>query len=290
MIIPYKEAKKLIKDADILLFHCGKFPHVGWWISKYTQSKYSHSALAYWKDDELYCIEFREFIGSRLYKLDQYMAEGALIDVYRATESFLDPVIVKDEIEGGYKLVKKMLILTEEVIKNIIDTSLKLIGKKYSYWTIWQMFKTYIPFIRLRVRVDKNGQPDVEKFVCSTLITYAYRKFYIDPVPNVADSYTSPGDLARSVLFVKLFEIGLDEEEEVKEVKRVETTIETKETAKIEESMEKIVKIRKKTEDIIVESGENVENIVTESGEKTGEVRVDGRIKTDDTTEKVEKT
>lgn len=206
MKIKYHEAKNLIKEADILLFKCRKFPSVGWWIGKYTHSKYSHVAIAHWENGELYCIEFREFQGSRIYKLDDYMKECAKIDVFRVCEAILQPIIEEDHINGGYKLLENMIVFTDSIAEQITQTALKLVGKKYSYWTIWQMFKTYIPFIRFRSHI-KNGEPPTESFVCSTLVTYAYRLNFLDPVPMLADSYTSPGDLARSALFFKIFEI-----------------------------------------------------------------------------------
>jgi hypothetical protein len=78
--------------------------------------------------------------------------------------------------------------------------------EQYIYLTILQMLKAYITFLRLGRKIVKNGEPVTAKFVCSTLITYAYRKHYIDPVPFLSDEYTSPGDLARSGLFSQLFE------------------------------------------------------------------------------------
>jgi hypothetical protein len=205
MNIPYSQAKGLIKEADVLLFRAGKFPSIGWWIAKYTASFYSHAALAHWDQNELYAIEFREFQGSRQYPMDKYVEKlcGCGIDVFRAADTVIYPYIekIKDEYWIAYKEKK----FDADIATSITQTALELIGHEYSYWTIWQILKTYIPFIRLRRKVIKNGEPETKNFVCSTLITYAYRKHYIDPVPFLSDEYTSPGDLARSGLFSQLF-------------------------------------------------------------------------------------
>lgn len=221
MKIKYNNAKSLIKEADILLFKCGKFPKVGWWISKYTHSEYSHVGIAHWYGGELYCIEFREFIGSRIYKLDEYIKANAKIDVFRVCEAILQPIIVEDDINGGYKLLENMIVFTDSIASKITADALDLVGKKYSYWTIWQMFKTYIPFIRFRVNI-KNGEPANSNFVCSSFVAYAYRTNFLDPVPSLSDNYTTPGDLARSALFFKIFEIeGCDIENFQKECNNI---------------------------------------------------------------------
>lgn len=207
MKIPYSRAKRLIKEADVLLFRAGSFPSVGWWIGKYTSSIYSHAALAHWDNGELYAVEFREFIGSRKYPMDKYIEEcGRSIDVFRSVDTVICPYIEK--LNGEYWVAYRELIFDADTASAITQTAMELIGRSYSYWTIWQMFKTYVPFIRLGRKVKKNGEPETHNFVCSTLITYAYRKHFIDPVPFLSDGYTSPGDLARSGLFSHLFEIN----------------------------------------------------------------------------------
>ena len=197
----FEEHKYLINEADVLLFNPPRFLSVGWFISKYTHSPYSHAALAHWEDGELYVLEFREFKGSRKYLFADYIENGASINVFRSVDAVTYPVLK----EG--KIFHEKHEFTPEVAHQVTQTALDLMGKHYSYWTIWQMIKTYIPFIRLRTRLVKNGEPDPKRFVCSTLVTYAFRKNFIDPIPFLSDGYTSPGDLARSGLFSYLFTI-----------------------------------------------------------------------------------
>lgn len=204
MVLDYDTAKPLIRNADILLFKAKKFPGVGWWIGKYTHSPYSHAALAHVHKDDTYCLEFREFKGSRQYELDKYVEEGNKIDVFRCVDTIIYPRLINSD-NPNIKYVEYNF--DSDVANKIIYTALQLIGQPYSYWTIWQMFKTYIPLIRLRGRVVKNGEPEPKNFVCSTLVTYTYRKNFLDPIPFLSDSYTTPGDLARSGLFSYIFSI-----------------------------------------------------------------------------------
>ena len=209
--VEYSKCRKLINNADVLLFSHGGIFDVGWWVSRYTNSLYSHVGLAEWFYDRLMCIEFREFHGSRAYPVSEYLKEGKTIDVFRAAPNvevpYLDFTDIQEIIIGSNKYQ-----LTDEVIRQILDTSHSLLGRHYSWWTIWQLAKTSIPFIRLRQRCQKydDKEPDAKKFVCSTLVSYAYRKHYLDPTPYLPDSYTTPGDIARSSLFVKLFRIISD--------------------------------------------------------------------------------
>ena len=214
MKIPYTEARGLIKEADILLFGAHGFPSIGWWIGKYTHSEYSHVGLAHWEDGRLYCLEFREFKGSRMYPISQYILEHPNdMAVFRAVETAIFPVIKFDNFDGKPYLSYIEHKFSTDIAHAITNTAKKLLGRPYSYWTIWQMFKTYIPFVRLRSKIIKNGEPDATDFVCSTLITYAYRINYCDPIPFLRDKETTPGDLARSGLFSYLFSINLDKED-----------------------------------------------------------------------------
>lgn len=197
MIIDYVDAKPLIKEADVLLFHNPPFPQIGWWIAKYSNSPYSHAGLATILADDVYCVEFREFIGSRIYPMQQYIKECTMIDVFRPVSSISIPTMDGEAI----------FYFDENTAIKITNFAKGLIGQKYGWKLIWKMAKAYLPFVRLHTNVaykDRNGTP---LYVCSTLVAYSYRKFYVDPIPFLADDYTKPGDLARSVLFEKIFSI-----------------------------------------------------------------------------------
>ena len=208
MKLDFNTQKHLIHNADVLLFRSKPFPNLGWWISKYTNSIYSHTALAYWERDELYCLEFREFKGSRQYPIIEYLKNGDKIDVFRASSYIEHPQA--HETPNGLVVENQYKHFGSIVEDSIIHTAKALMNNRYSMWTIWQLSKNYIPFLRLRQAPCKNGEIDPKSFVCSTLVTYSYRINYMDPVPLLYDSQTTPGDIARSAIFHKLFEITFD--------------------------------------------------------------------------------
>lgn len=197
-MIPYFQCKNIIKEADVLLFQCGRFPGIGWWIATYSQSPYSHVGLAHWENEELYCLEFREFKGARKVLMDDYVKE-CKIDVFRPYQKVIIPTLTGD--------IHKTF--TPDIAQAITTDALKLINshQPYGWKIIWQIARTYTPFARLWNRPkykDTNGN----LYVCSTLITKTYRKHFIDPVDFLSDEYTKPGDIARANIFYRLFTIA----------------------------------------------------------------------------------
>jgi hypothetical protein len=207
-VLSYEKYKNLIKDADILLFQHEKFPGFGWWIGRYTNSKYSHVALACWNGNDVDCLEFRELRGGRSYPIKQYLEDGYKIDVFRTVTVFEHPVLEYTHHKDFY-ITYDTHVFNSKVAANIITTAKSLIGIRYDWITIFKFMTTYIPFLRLKDNHKTDDEwHDSHSFVCSTLITYCYRKHFTDPVPFLSDRYTSPGDLARSELFWKLFTLS----------------------------------------------------------------------------------
>lgn len=201
--ITYGEAKQLIKEADVLLFKSGPFPSAGWWITKYTGGRHSHVGLAHIMDGEVYCVEQREFLGGRMVTLRSQVEQNPhRIEVYRAS-----PVIYEPYFEDG-EIVWKSREFSNDVAKNVVDFALQITGQPYGWKNIWTIFKSYAPGFRL-VYNKPNGDTDIPKeYVCSTVVTAAYRKYYADPCPNLSDIKTKPSDLAQSHLFHYLFTIS----------------------------------------------------------------------------------
>jgi len=193
----YKQAKSLIRNGDIILFRRNNFPSVGWWIGKYTQSPYSHVGLAHWEQDELYCVEFREFIGSRCEPLSNQIDESCgRMDIFRAIDvSFIDKGILCS------------VPFTEEISYRITNFAKSLVGKPYGWYTIWRIFKSYSPFLRFFYEKGTDDKIDSTIYVCSTTVVASYRKFWLDLVPYMSDDYVSPGDIARSGLIRKILTI-----------------------------------------------------------------------------------
>lgn len=194
MKLSFDEAKDKIQEADVLLFKNPGFLSIGWLISVYTRGVHSHAALASWVNGQLTCIEQREFMGGREVLLKTQIPKQG-IDVYRICPEIVTP-------DG------KRHIFTEEIATEITNSAREITGTSYGWKNIWGIFKGYAPGIRfLDTPKDINNDEITEAFVCSTVVAYNYRKKYIDICPNRPDDKTSPADLARSGLLMKMFTI-----------------------------------------------------------------------------------
>ena len=193
-IIPYSEAMPQIQEADILLFR-GKGV-MSWLIKRYGSGVHSHVGIAHWDNENLQCVEFREFKGGRSVSLKTQVDNSPFgIDVFRAAKRV-------DYENDSYVL--------DDLTKSKVTTiMLKLTGLPYGWRNIWKLVKHYLPFCRLAQQNIKDNNA-TKIFVCSTAAAYAYRMAYIDPVPYLADSAVTPSDLARSALFEYQFTLQKD--------------------------------------------------------------------------------
>ena len=205
ILLPFKNAVSQLHEADMLLFKGTGF--IGKGISFYSGGKYSHAAIVHFDNGKPYCVEQREFRGGRSVLLksqvDDYPGQ---IDVYRAmpiiqksTTSFVDGKLVTKWTSHQLGDIRK---------KEITDLALSLTGQPYSWKNIWKFCLRFLPFIRLSQihKTGENGDDDIpDSFVCSTVLTYCYRKVYADPCPHLSDVKTSPSDLGKSFLFSYVF-------------------------------------------------------------------------------------
>jgi hypothetical protein len=206
--VPLSKCEHLIDNADILLFHCPEFPDIGWWISLFTTSKHSHTALAEKTEYGINCLEFKEFVGSRVYPLKKYIQDGKIVDVYRTPTIMKVPYASVPPVLNGHKptIENSNLFFSQELRKKIVDEAHEMIGMNYGWFNIWKIFLTIAPFIRFFIR--KNGVDVRPKhFVCSTFVSFLYRKYWLDLCPNVDDSCVTPGDICGNGLTQYLFTI-----------------------------------------------------------------------------------
>lgn len=207
MNVKWIDAKSLLEEGDILLFRAKTHPFaLNYWIALYTRSIYSHVSLVSLSGGQISCVEFREWVGSRRHPLIEEIQRGEKIDVYRICSS-----IQTTTFSGETRTFStQKLEFNSETAKNITNYAESLINQKIGYsWSIIARFvMLFIPFLRL---VGYNNI-DVEDqaFVCSTLVSRAYRKYYCDLVKNLPDHMTSPADIARSGLITYLFSIEND--------------------------------------------------------------------------------
>lgn len=204
IVMPFEEASKHIEEADVLLFEARGI--IGKAIISLTGGKHSHVALAHWDRDQLYCVEQKEFKGGRSVALAQVVKEKPhRIDVYRVNKYIYVPEVVKNN--GTFTVSWEKKVFGEKEANSVVDIGLSLTGSSYGWQNIWEILKCYAPFYRL-LRKHKGDEEIVRAFVCSTLVTYSYRKVYVDLCPNLSDTRTTPADIAQSGLLHYMFTIG----------------------------------------------------------------------------------
>jgi|TARA_Y100001938_G_C8027296_1_gene398732 hypothetical protein len=198
--IKYDQAKELIKEGDILLFRGSGT--IGFLIKRYTGGVHSHVALAHKDGDVLECVEFREFMGGRSVSLKSQVDNSPLnIDVFRPVKSISYEEM---DAEGNTKLIEKNY--TEETASAMTEDIIRWTGQPYGWSNIWKMFLRFIPGARL-FQQNINDDEVAKAKVCSTAVTVALRRNFMDPVPYLADDRVSPADLARSPILQYLFTI-----------------------------------------------------------------------------------
>ena len=198
--IKYDQAKELIKEGDILLFRGSGT--IGFLIKRYTGGLHSHVALAHKDGDVLECVEFREFMGGRSVSLKSQVDNSPLnIDVFRPVKSISYEEM---DAEGNTKLIEKNY--TEETASAMTEDIIRWTGQPYGWSNIWKMFLRFIPGARL-FQQNINDDEVAKAKVCSTAVTVALRRNFMDPVPYLADDRVSPADLARSPILQYLFTI-----------------------------------------------------------------------------------
>lgn len=207
--LPLDKCQHLIEDGDVILFKMPSFPSVGWFVGKITGSQYSHVAIAEKTEKGINCIEYKEFAKSRIYSLTNYIKEGKIVDIYRSSQILSLPYLDSPPVINGHKphIKYSNLYFTPGIRKKIVNEAKGLIGKNYGYINIIKIFLTLIPFIRFFTnKSDINITP--KNMVCSTLVEYCYRKYWIELNSSISDSFVTPGDISNSSVLLYLFTIS----------------------------------------------------------------------------------
>jgi hypothetical protein len=180
----YAEARREIRNADLLLFR--RRNRLTRLIVVAGRSQYVHAAMAGWWKDRLMCVEMTAG-GGRAQLLSNIVARwpGA-IDVYRTNAA-------------------RRRFSRERALAAMIGIT----GKRYGWTNLCRAALLHLPVFRFLVRPDTN---DLENSIwppfCSQAVAMADRVGGIDPVPNLADRLTEPGDLARSAFFEYRFTLA----------------------------------------------------------------------------------
>ena len=192
ILVPYSASRKNIRDGDLLLFRRkrGLFSRL---VAVAGRSEYCHAAMAAWWNGRLMCLETVQGRGGRAVLLSRLVDENPdTIDVYRVGESHRRR-FHRDQA---------------------VEAMLEITGKRYGWLNLARASMRHLPILRLFTIPLDDDQANGSLPFCSDAISRAMRAGGVDPVPNLADSGTEPGDLARSAALGYRFSLSPDPRKE----------------------------------------------------------------------------
>ncbi len=192
VLIPYSVARRRIRDGDLLLFRRRR-GLVGKLIAVAGRSEYCHAAMAAWWNGRLMCLETVQGRGGRAVLLSRVVEESPdRIDVYRIGRGYLRR-FDRDAAVGAM---------------------IEITGKRYGWMNLCKAAMRHLPVIRLFTIPMDDDQANGSLPFCSDAVSRGLRAGGIDPVPNLADAGTEPGDLARSAAIGYRFTLSPDPRKE----------------------------------------------------------------------------
>lgn len=206
--VPYVEAKNLLQEADILLFRTTGF--ISALIRIAGEGEYSHVAIATQHNGEFEVAEYREWYGSRIINLENYIKickqDKTEIDVYRPIRSFTsikyNPVLREFDTN-----------IVEFDGKKVTECMRKLSGMPYSYRRIliilkMKLFKWHILWdiekITRELPTDELVMP-----VCSTSLHHCFNKHNFPLLRHKSDEYFEPSDFSISPRLNYIFTLSI---------------------------------------------------------------------------------
>ena len=124
--VPFRQAQRDIRDADLLLFRKHGV------IAVAGRGIHSHAAKAAWWNNDLFCLEVREFHGGRAVTLEsQTRRFPGRIDVFRANAEDRWP---------EYNRARAAAVMR------------RFAGCDYGYWNVFKTALTHVPAIRFFCR------------------------------------------------------------------------------------------------------------------------------------------
>ena len=179
----YRSIRNTISSGDMLLYRYGGglFSRG---IAAAGRSIYSHVAMAAWWDDRLFALETRAWIGGTATLLSNYVENYPdRVDVYKAG-------------------------ITDRQREVAVDWMKSATGKKYGWGTTLSHAARLSPILSMFLSAPLADDRHKRLPVCSELVSRAYREAGADPIPNLSDKATLPGDLARSTMFEYKFTLS----------------------------------------------------------------------------------
>ncbi|MBN1395698.1 MAG: hypothetical protein JW959_11800 [Pirellulales bacterium] len=179
--VPYVEARKKIRGGDLLLFRTRGWP----WrmVGVAGRSEYSHAAMAGWWNGRLMCIEMCGGGGRATLLSNVVRRRPGAVDVYQANAA------------GGARRFSR-----SKAVRAMIDVT----GRRYGWFNLVRAATLHLPIVRFFVKPETDDAEARPPF-CSQAVAAATRAAGVDPVPNLADRITEPGDLARSSFYTYRF-------------------------------------------------------------------------------------
>ena len=177
----YPEVRKLIKEADLLLFRRRGL------ISLVGRGVHSHAAKAAWWDEDLFCLEVREMVGGRAVTLSSQVERyPERIDVFETNPDNRWP---QYDRAGASRFMHR------------------LAGCDYGWANLLGAALLHLPVVRLLVQANTDDTLiDRRPPFCSQAVAMADRiGGGVDPVEHLADRLTEPADLARSPFYCYRF-------------------------------------------------------------------------------------
>jgi hypothetical protein len=182
--LPWRDAA--LREGDLLLFRPTRLTRI---IAFAGRSLWSHAGKLFFVDSVPVCFECREFFGLRAVALCHLVKEfPGRIDVFH-----------HGEVEGYDDRIARGMFIAN-------------LGKPYAWRALLKVALAHTPILWRWYRpkfTDANGND--EPMFCSMAVSRADRKAGHDPVPNLADSYTEPADLARSDFYGRHYACTLTE-------------------------------------------------------------------------------
>lgn len=205
--LTYEEAEPLLKEGNVLFF--SKPGPISFLVRSAGSSRYSHVGIvstAYNERGEkvnIECLEFKEWIGSRATSLYNYIQSWkGEIDVYAAA-----PYTTRTIFDCVTRTFKNEKVYFRG--RAITNEMRRLTGLPYGWERIWKIFKrkTIWYFWPYKNEFDDAVAKELIYPVCSSAIAYCFSKYFADLVPNKADEFCEPGNLANSSLLTYVFSL-----------------------------------------------------------------------------------
>ncbi len=190
-IQPYSAVRDQIRDGDLMLKQ-GK--GVGaWFIGIAGRSPYTHAGMACWWHDDLFLLEVQRTGGRAVMLSRQVEKYPGQWDVFEANH-----------------YPRNVLLLPDYNSDASCSFMRRLCGCDYGFVGLAAAALLHLPVVRWFVRPDIDDDArDRRPPFCSQACAMAYRiGGGVDPVENLADRLTEPGDLARSPFFQYRFTLG----------------------------------------------------------------------------------